>query len=73
MAFKVWIDRADCIGNGVCAEVCPEMFVIENGLAYLREQRDGAVVVPAAIEAAVIEAAECCPTECIFIEACDAS
>ena len=76
--MKVWIDQDLCTGDGLCAEIAPDVFVMEDdGLAYVVD--DGKVLahpggpsalarVPAGLEADVIDAAEECPGECIFIE-----
>ena len=76
--MKVWIDQDLCTGDGLCEDHCPEVFILlEDGISYVQE--DGAAlndpggsarmaVVPARFERAVVEAAEDCPGECIFIE-----
>ncbi len=76
--MKVWIDQDLCTGDGLCEEICPEVFVLlDDGLAYVKQ--DGVALddpggaasqatVPEGLEDAVIEAAEECPGECIFIE-----
>tara|TARA_B100001939_G_scaffold39585_1_gene30835 strand:- start:4652 stop:4900 length:249 start_codon:yes stop_codon:yes gene_type:complete len=80
--MKVWIDQDLCTGDGLCAEICPEVFVMQNdGLAYVKEGdkifaedlgnpqgAEGQAVVPKGKESLVIESAEECPGECIFIE-----
>ena len=46
--MKVWIDQDLCTGDGLCAEIAPEVFAMEDdGLAYVREsaERFGAEVV----------------------------
>ncbi len=81
MGLKVWIDQDLCTGDGICAELAPDVFVMEpDGLAYVIDSF-GAVVghggpnaladIPAGQEEEVIESAEECPGECIFIEVCD--
>ncbi len=75
---KVWIDQDLCTGDGICEEIAPDVFtLLDDGLAYVK---DGAKVLsdPGGAEAmapvadnqleAVIEAAEECPGECIFLE-----
>jgi ferredoxin len=76
--MKVWIDQDLCTGDGLCEEICPQVFtLLEDGLAYVKE--DGRALsdpggsgslapVPADLEDSVREAAEECPGECIFIE-----
>ena len=80
--MKVWIDQDLCTGDGLCEEISPDVFVLlDDGLAYVREAdrvfatakgnpqgAAGLAVVPAGKEAEVIESAEECPGECIFIE-----
>lgn len=73
--MKVWIDQDLCTGDGICVEICPQVFTMaDDGLAYVQEDKvvlSGVGVrasVPAAATAAVAEAAAECPGECIFIE-----
>ena len=80
--MKVWIDQDLCTGDGLCEEICPDVFVLlDDGLAYVREGdrifaaakgnpqgAQGIAEVRAGLEAAVMESAEECPGECIFIE-----
>ena len=76
--MKVWIDQDLCTGDGLCEEIAPEVFtLLDDGLAYVKEGAkvfsepggaEGLAVVPAGQEDAVIESAEECPGECIFIE-----
>ena len=73
--MKVWIDQDLCTGDGLCEEICPSRFVLVDGLATVRAG-DGR---PAAHGAsanvaddeldAVLDAADECPGECIFVEA----
>lgn len=81
-AMKVWIDQDLCTGDGLCEEISPDVFtLLDDGLAYVKEGdkiyaqaegnsegADGLANVPEGEEEAVIEAAEECPGECIFIE-----
>ncbi len=76
--MKVWIDQDLCTGDGLCEEICPDVFtLLDDGLAYVKD--DGSVMsepggaasqaaVPSPLEEAVVEAAEECPGECIFVE-----
>ncbi|MDA8385622.1 MAG: ferredoxin [Actinomycetota bacterium] len=76
--MKVWIDQDLCTGDGLCEEICPSVFTLQDdGLAYVKESSDvfnnpggsaQMAVVPAEFEDAVIEASEECPGECIFVE-----
>ena len=74
--MKIWIDQQLCTGNGICAEIAPEVIVMQGGLAYvtdgvnvLPEGQAGMAAVPADLADDVIEAAEVCPAECIYLEA----
>jgi ferredoxin len=76
--LRVWIDQDLCTGDGLCEEICPQVFILlDDGLAYVKEgdrvlsDPGGAAsvaAVPSELEDAVREAAEECPGECIFIE-----
>ena len=76
--MKVWIDQDLCTGDGLCEEICPDVFtLLDDGLAYVKEGGkvlsdpggvEGLAPVAANLEEAVIESAEECPGECIFIE-----
>jgi ferredoxin len=66
--MKVWIDQDLCTGDAQCVEICPEVFVMrEDGSALLGCVIDPRAAVPAQLEAVVLEAAEYCPGECIFV------
>lgn len=76
--MRVWIDQDLCTGDGLCIDHCPDVFVqLEDGIAYVME--DGVIGndpggsgslawVQSRLYQAVIDAAEDCPGECIFIE-----
>ena len=80
--MRVWIDQDLCTGDGLCAEVAPDVFImLEDGLAYVQENgkvfsklrgnQEGAAGLasfPDSLIDAVVEASEDCPGECIFIE-----
>lgn len=76
--MRVWIDQDLCTGDGLCVDHCPDVFVqMEDGIAYVAERGEPlndpggsgslAEVVDRDI-AAVVQAADVCPGECIFIE-----
>lgn len=78
MGYQVWIDQDLCTGDGICVEIMPAVFqLLDDGLAYVK---DGGGVKsdpggPGGIVAiadnnldGVVESAEECPGECIFIE-----
>lgn len=76
--MKVWIDQDLCTGDGLCEEICPDVFtLLDDGLAYVKDGETvmnspggatGTVSVAESLHDAVTEAAEECPGECIFIE-----
>ncbi len=86
--MKVWIDQDLCTGDGICAEICPDIFEMhDDGLAYVKEVEwksiagpdggngdpaykmgEGMAAVTDGLLDAVIESAEECPGECIYIE-----
>lgn len=78
VGVHVWIDQDLCTGDGLCTDHCPEIFVIlEDGIAYVRDGMDigndpggSGSMVPVApdYQLRVIDAAEDCPGECIFVE-----
>jgi ferredoxin len=58
-------DRGACCGYGVCAEICPEVFKLDDaGLVYLADE-----IVPPELLASAKEAAESCPQLALRIEA----
>lgn len=73
--MKVWIDQDLCTGDGLCAEIAPEVFdMADDGLAYVKQ--DGVMLgagpgevasVPDRLREAVHEACSECPGECIFL------
>ena len=76
--MRVWIDQDLCTGDGLCMDHCPEVFVLlEDGIAYVAENGQilndpggsgSLAVVPSRLQAAVVQAAEVCPGECIFLD-----
>jgi ferredoxin len=77
-AMRVWIDQDLCTGDGLCLDHCPDVFVqLEDGIAYVAEAGQalndpgggGSLAwVPLRHYQSVVDAAEACPGECIFIE-----
>src|ERR1700692_183051 len=77
--MKVWIDQDLCTGDGLCEEIAPAVFtLLDDGLAYVKEGdkvfsdpggAEGLASFPDDMLDAVVESAEECPGECIFIEA----
>jgi len=76
--MKVWIDQDLCTGDGLCEEIAPDVFkMLDDGLAYVAEGdkifsdpggAEGLANVPEDKMESVIESAEECPGECIYIE-----
>lgn len=76
--MRVWIDQDLCTGDGLCVDHCPDVFVqLEDGIAYVAEAGSplndpGGSGSLAEVRdrdlAAVVQAAEVCPGECIFLE-----
>ena len=76
--MRVWIDQDLCTGDGLCIDHAPDVFVqLEDGIAYVAE--DGVALndpggsgslawVGQRNHQSVVDAAEACPGECIFIE-----
>lgn len=75
MPLQVAIDQARCTGDGLCAQLAPEVFEFDiDGLAYVKDpagaiqSAPGAQVpVPWQLRVDVINAARDCPGECIHV------
>lgn len=62
-SMKVTVDRDGCIGCGVCAEECPEVFrIADDGLSEVCGE------VTAENSDSVISAAKSCPVEVIKVD-----
>lgn len=60
---KVWIEEG-CIADGICNEICPEVFELDDaGEAYVQKDAD-----LDANEDGIKDAAEQCPVEIIRFE-----
>ena len=76
--MKVWIDQDLCTGDGLCTDHAPAVFtLLEDGIAYVKQgdrvlndpgSAGSLASVPPALEHDVVQAADDCPGECIFIE-----
>jgi ferredoxin len=64
MTMKVLIDSEKCCGYGICAEICPSVFKLDDQGFVLVENH---VVEDEHVEAA-IEAADACPELVITLE-----
>jgi ferredoxin len=75
--MQVWVDQDLCTGDALCTEIAPDVFAMVDGLSYVRH---GGVTltepggpgsladIPDHRFEVVLDAAERCPGECIFIE-----
>jgi ferredoxin len=83
MEMRVWIDQDLWTGDGLCVDHCPEVFVLlGDGISYVHfdgwlgddpGQEDSVLTVVPAQVRGVVDAAELCPGERIFIEVEDAA
>ena len=72
----VRVDQDLCTGDGLCVQLAPSVFEFDvDGLAYvkdadgtLRTEPGARVPVPSRCVREVIESAEGCPGDCIFVE-----
>ncbi|MEY2944096.1 MAG: hypothetical protein RLY97_2110 [Pseudomonadota bacterium] len=63
--LKVTVNKPACCGYGVCADICPDVFKLdENGIVYVDD-----AIVPAGLEDLAREAADACPQSVIKIVA----
>lgn len=63
MSKTVYLDEAECIGCGTCAEICPEVFELPEGADKAR------VIKPSGgSEDQIQEAIDTCPVSCIHWE-----
>ena len=61
--MRVTVDEETCIGCGLCAETCPEVFELKDDKAIARMEE-----VPEDLVESCREAAEECPVEAIQVE-----
>jgi ferredoxin len=60
--MKIFLDEDKCIGCGVCCQVCPDVFSLNEATGVTRILRSDTA------EACVKEAEESCPVSCIRVE-----
>jgi ferredoxin len=64
MSIKAIAERSACCGYGICAEICPQVFKLdENGFVTIAVS-----VVPVELETQAREAAAACPQSALAIE-----
>ena len=62
--LKVTADRSACCGYGVCAEICPEIYQLDDaGIVKLLH-----TLVPPGLEDRAREGAEACPQSALAVE-----
>ena len=62
--LRVIANRSACCGYGVCAEICPEIFgVDDNGVVVLKLD-----TVPLGLEDKAREGAQACPQSALAVE-----
>jgi len=76
--MRVWIDQDLCTGDGLCVDYAPDVFVLlEDGIAYVLDAKvpcndpgGSAQTAPVPLDLVqhVLDAADTCPGECIFVE-----
>jgi ferredoxin len=55
--LRILVDKPACCGYGLCAEICPEVFKLDdNGIVFLENP-----LVPVGLEDKAREGAEACP------------
>ena len=60
--MKVSINKEDCVGCGLCADDCPDVFEMPEDVAVVKAEE-----VPENLVNAVKEAAENCPVDAIIV------
>lgn len=62
--MKAYVDKDTCIGCGLCPEICPEIFSMEDdGLAVAKD-----IEIPDDILESARDAEESCPVDAITVE-----
>lgn len=59
--MTVDLDRESCIGCGACADLCPEVFEMDE-----KGRKARVIIFEAAGQSCIQEAIEICPVQCIF-------
>ena len=72
--MRVWVDQDVCTGDGLCEELAPSVFQLADGISFVRDRNGASMMAGGDAEVrdmdvdGVLEAAEQCPGECIFID-----
>lgn len=62
--LRIVADRSRCCGYGLCAQMCPEVYKLdENGIVYLEAE-----TFDLTLEETAREGAAACPAEAIVVE-----
>jgi ferredoxin len=62
--FRAIVDRSRCCGYGLCAQLCPEVYKLdENGLVFVESE-----IIPTGLEEEAKEGAAACPAEALVVE-----
>ena len=62
--MKVKVDKDLCLGCGICADICPDVFEIEDDSKAVAKVEE----VPPEVQDSCRDAAQQCPEEAIKIE-----
>ena len=73
--LRVRVDQDLCTGDGLCVQLAPDVFEFDvDGLAYVKDEAGSLLTEPGAVREVprscvkdVIESAEGCPGDCIFV------
>ena len=65
MTYRIVIDRSLCSGFGSCAELAPEVFELDGGVARLRAGLSD--------DPTVLDAADSCPMGAISVQIVEAA
>jgi ferredoxin len=62
--MRVWIEAEYCTGDGLCQDLCAEVFEMQDdGLAHVKQD-----TVPLELEDVILEAQAQCAGECIYVQ-----
>lgn len=62
--MRVWIEAECCTGDGLCQDLCAEVFEMQDdGLAHVKQD-----TVPLELEDVILKAQAQCAGECIYVQ-----